>query len=915
MSDFVPGPDDLPAQFDRYRILRRLGKGGMGAVYLAVDTRLDRQVALKVPFLRDNDEIVLHRFQQEARALARLHHPNLCAVYDSAEHGGIHYLTMRYIEGASLRECIASHRGRAGVALVETLARALAVVHAAGVVHRDVKPENIIIDARNQPVIVDFGLALRSEELAQGSGSEIQGTLPYMAPEQQRGEGAIGPACDIYSLGVLLYELLTGQVPFHGDFFQVLDQKRLERYPPLQQFGMDAILEGLCQRALRPDPSARFASMTDFADRLAGYLRDEVGALPAPAAPAERVKAVSTMLHPMDPRVAGEVLELLREWGWDVGMSRLEARILTLDDNRRRGVLRLLGGWIKGERGAHAAALEQFHQAEEIPELTAWARVGQAFIRYRERKYDEAWDLFDQAGLGAASDHILQATIDHGRGALRYRQGRDDEALEFLYRAAERFGTEHFGFGRVLDTLGMVYTAKDNFPTARALFEKALQAKEKHHDLLGQALTHGQLGRLLLDWGEVGRSEKEFRKDLALCQQTNDSLGEAQMWDHLGQVMLERRQLAKALEYLTESVARNQAGGWTANEAYARKDRARVLLAMNRLKEAEHDAREAERLGGQAEVTFHARRVLALVLAARDQFAESEALLRQAAIFFQDKKERAEAARAWLELARVQKRRPGVTVAVVESLRVALAQADLSRRDQLINEIERELGTVDREELFLRAFCRARGTGIPDVVGALDAVEGEKATILFLDLRNFTGFSLTQDPRVVRLTLNQIFADLAVVVERHEIVVNQYLGDGFMALVRDKEHARRAVAGAVEMQEAVAAFNRPRQLLGKQLLEARIGICTGDVVFGNVGTYRKLDFTAVGPTTNMAARLQNEARPGAVCISAETQRLVQGEFAFADPAGRLVSLKGIGEVRVWDVIGRQAGAATAVWPQ
>ena len=122
--------------------------------------------------------------------------------------------------------------------------------------------------------------------------------------------------------------------------------------------------------------------------------------------------------------------------------------------------------------------------------------------------------------------------------------------------------------------------------------------------------------------------------------------------------------------------------------------------------------------------------------------------------------------------------------------------------------------------------------------------------------------------------------------------------------MRDKDHARRAVAGTLEMHSVVAAFNRPRRLLGTALLlEARIGVATGDVVFGNIGTYRKLDFTAVGPTTNLAARLQAEARPGMVCISEETYRRVQEDFVFEAPGGRQVTLKGIGEVRVWDVAG------------
>ena len=130
MGDYVPGLSDLPPVFDRYRILRQLGRGGMGAVYLADDTRLDRQVAIKIPSPHGlGDSALLQRFQQEAIVLARLHHPNLCAVYDASTHDGIPYMTMRYIEGKPLRQKLAAYRGREGVVLIETIANALVVAY------------------------------------------------------------------------------------------------------------------------------------------------------------------------------------------------------------------------------------------------------------------------------------------------------------------------------------------------------------------------------------------------------------------------------------------------------------------------------------------------------------------------------------------------------------------------------------------------------------------------------------------------------------------------------------------------------------------------------------------------------------------------------------------------------------------
>ncbi len=174
--------------------------------------------------------------------------------------------------------------------------------------------------------------------------------------------------------------------------------------------------------------------------------------------------------------------------------------------------------------------------------------------------------------------------------------------------------------------------------------------------------------------------------------------------------------------------------------------------------------------------------------------------------------------------------------------------------------------------------------------------------MLFLELRDFGGYAQAEDANLVMVTLNQVFAALAQVLERHEIGVNQYRGDGFMALVRGDDHARRAVAAALDMLDALQAFNRPRRVLKLPLLDAQIGIATGDVHLGNVGTHRKVDFTAVGPATNHAARLQAEALPGAVCISEATYARIHGQYAVADESGRLVTLQGIGETRVWDVV-------------
>src|SRR5947209_7781975 len=213
----------------RYRILKKLGQGGMGAVYLAHDEQLDRQVALKVPNFSPGDSDSMLRFHREARSAATLSHPNLCPVYDVGEIGGTHYLTMAYIEGRPLSEVV--HEGpldpHQAAEIVRRTALALEEAHTRGVIHRDLKPSNIMLTPRGEPVVMDFGLARRNApgDVRLTQSGTVMGTPAYMSPEQVEGDvAALGPATDIYSLGVILYELLTGRVPFQGSLGQVMAQ-------------------------------------------------------------------------------------------------------------------------------------------------------------------------------------------------------------------------------------------------------------------------------------------------------------------------------------------------------------------------------------------------------------------------------------------------------------------------------------------------------------------------------------------------------------------------------------------------------------------------------------------------------------------------------------------------------------------
>ena len=280
----------------------------MGTVYLVHDTQLGRQVALKVPHFRSEEDGArpehreLDRFYREVRVAATLDHPNLCPVYDAGEIDGIPYLVMAYIKGRPLSRYIKRSRPmsqRRAAAIVRKLALALEEAHSQGVVHRDLKPSNIMVNARRDLVIMDFGLVWRigaQDERLTRVGL-VLGTPAYMSPEQicGRAEG-LGPCCDIYSLGVILYELLTGCVPFEGPEAFVLGQIVFaEPAPPSKHRpDVDPLIEAICLRAMAKKVEDRYASMRELAMALERFLRSSSNTFrPAPeTARAEEIAAV-----------------------------------------------------------------------------------------------------------------------------------------------------------------------------------------------------------------------------------------------------------------------------------------------------------------------------------------------------------------------------------------------------------------------------------------------------------------------------------------------------------------------------------------------------------------------------------------------------------------------------------------------
>jgi serine/threonine protein kinase len=282
-------PIRLPKQFGRYRIIKRLGQGAMGTVYLAHDSQLGRRVALKVPHLRagrdlgEIDRMDLERFYREVRSAATLRHPNLCPVYDQGEIDGVYYVTMAYLKGRPLSALIDSQRPfseRWVAAAVRKLAQALAVAHNQGVIHRDLKPSNIMVTSQSELVIMDFGLAWQvgSEEARLTQTGTILGTPAYMSPEQLSGSlPEIGPQCDVYSLGVILYELLTSRRPYQGPTTAVMAQVLFNdpQPPSMHRPDLHPRLEAICLKAMAKKAANRYGSMAELAIALGQFLRSQ----------------------------------------------------------------------------------------------------------------------------------------------------------------------------------------------------------------------------------------------------------------------------------------------------------------------------------------------------------------------------------------------------------------------------------------------------------------------------------------------------------------------------------------------------------------------------------------------------------------------------------------------------------------
>ena len=275
-SGFVPPTvAELANVIPQIEILELLAKGGMGAVYKGRQKSLDRLVAVKILPPDNHDAAFAERFTREARALAKLNHPNIVAIHDFGNANGLFYFVMEYVEGANLRHLLKekAFAAKDALAIVPQLCDALQFAHDEGIVHRDIKPENILIDKKGRVKIADFGLAklLGHEHIDDNltATHQVMGTIKYMAPEQMEGAKDIDHRADIYSLGVVFYELLTGELPL-GRFA-----------PPSKKVLIDVRLDEIVLRALEKEPNLRYQHAEDVKTEVESVVRSPYQAPPA----------------------------------------------------------------------------------------------------------------------------------------------------------------------------------------------------------------------------------------------------------------------------------------------------------------------------------------------------------------------------------------------------------------------------------------------------------------------------------------------------------------------------------------------------------------------------------------------------------------------------------------------------------
>ena len=507
-----PGPDSRtrPAagRLGRYELLEELGRGAFGIVYRARDAELDRLVALKVPrsgHLATPGEV--ERFLREARSAAQLDHPSIVAIHDAGQADGSCYLACAFVPGTTLARRLADGRlpAREAAGLAAVLAEALHHAHIRGVVHRDVKPSNILLGRDGVPRLADFGLARRQEgDISLTVDGEPLGTPAYMPPEQARGEAhGVDGRGDVYSLGVVLYQMLTGELPFRGNAAMIRKQVLEDEPTPPRRLD-DRIprdLEVICLKCLRKEPPRRYASAEGLADDLRRFLRGEP-IVARPVGPIGRVGAWCRRKPVVAGLLAGIVLAV------SAGLSGVTWQWLRA---RRE--------WHRAEANLHLARLEG-DRAEGNFRL-AHRAVGDYLDRVSTSK------LLDVPGLQPLRKDLMKSALEYYQRFVDERAG-DPGVLADLADA-------HFKIGFIDSEIGLKGDTLEAYQRARTIYEELVRSHPREARFrvkLSRAIYN--MGMHQRATGQIGEALRSFRDALDIQRGlARDDPEEGQYRSHL----------------------------------------------------------------------------------------------------------------------------------------------------------------------------------------------------------------------------------------------------------------------------------------------------------------------------------------------------------------------------------------------
>jgi hypothetical protein len=529
---------DLSRPLGRYKLVRMLGEGNMGKVYRAIDSRLEREIALKIPTFGPNDENAIKRFQREAHAAAVVNHPNICPVYDVEEIDGKHFLTMPLIEGEPLSNMVGPGKLwdiRKAVELIRTLALAMDEMHKKGLMHRDLKPANVMVRSRDKvPIIMDMGLArsyLDDIAMVTVQGQKI-GTPAYMSPEQVRGDVHMTHSCDIYSLGIILYQLLTGKVPFVGKpgsiYHHILNTP--PDPPSTLRPEIPKQLDIIVLRTLQKKAEDRFGTMAEFAQYLEQFLqigqKEAGGAAGAGGGGGQKLE---------------QTLELLRQRTDELQRMQTQFNALAQAAKQEREIRFDLEQKLRDN-------VHQVQAAQSELEMTRrmWGTA--------ERKYlEQINELKAQAGSGGVAPAELLRQVEELK---RQVTGKDSELSMFknMWQASERKNEfEKEELNRQLQEARQELVLRRGQAVEPALkqkyeaLERKLQTLEKQHE--------GQMEQLQVAAEQV-RNERDLERQAKqaleerLAALQSESVMIKRLWEH------RERQLVEDLTRAQEDVAR-----------------------------------------------------------------------------------------------------------------------------------------------------------------------------------------------------------------------------------------------------------------------------------------------------------------------------------------------------------------------